>query len=118
MTQPADGDEFRSHWLAFPVSLFLHDREPDGPALSIELRPGGRPAVIEVSGGDVRTRLDEAPSPDLVLEGSPRLILGLLSAHLTPAEAQDRGLTLTGDPAILRRLLREPAPAPIAPATV
>ena len=118
MTQPADGDEFRSHWLAFPVSLFLHDREPDGPALSIELRPGGRPAVIEVSGGDVRTRLGEAPSPDLVLEGSPRLILGLLSAHLTPAEAQDRGLTLTGDPAILRRLLREPAPAPITPATV
>ena len=43
MAQPADGDEFRSHWLTFPVSLFLHDREPDGPALSIELRPGGRP---------------------------------------------------------------------------
>ena len=118
MTQPADCDEFRSHWLTFPVSLFLHDREPDGLALSIELHPGGRPAVIEVSGGEVRTRLGETPSPDLVLEGSPRLILGLLSAHLTPADAQDRGLTLTGDPAILRRLLREPAPAPIAPATV
>jgi hypothetical protein len=110
MTQPADGDEFRSHWLTFPVSLFLHDREPDGPALSIELRPGGRPAVIEVSGGEVRTRLGEAPSPDLVLEGSPRLVLGLLSAHLPPAEAQARGLTITGDPTILRRLLREPAP--------
>jgi len=118
MAEPADGDEFRSHWLTFPVSLFLHDREPDGPPLSIELRPGGRPAVIEVSGGEVRTRLGQAPSPDLVLEGSPRLILGLLSAHLTPAEAQQAGLTITGDPALLRRLLREPAPAPIAPATV
>ena len=50
MAQPAENDEFRSHWLTFPVSLFLHDREPDGPALAIELRPGGRPAVIEVSG--------------------------------------------------------------------
>jgi len=104
MTQPADGDEFRSHWFAFPIAQFLHDREPDGPPLSIELRPGGRPAVVEVSGGEVRTRLGDAPSPDLVLEGSPRLILGLLAAYLTPAEARDRGLTITGDPALLRRL--------------
>jgi len=109
MTQPADGDEFRSHWFAFPIAQFLHDREPDGPPLSIELRPGGRPAVVEVSGGEVRTRLGDAPSPDLVLEGSPRLILGLLAAYLTPAEACDRGLTITGDPAILRRL--QPAAA-------
>ena len=25
MAQPADGDEFRSHWFTFPVALFLHD---------------------------------------------------------------------------------------------
>jgi DNA-binding HxlR family transcriptional regulator len=110
MTQPADGDEFRSHWFAFPVELFLHDRDPDGPPLSIELRTGGRPAVVEVSGGEVRTRLaatpasPSAPSPDLVLDGPPRLILGLLSAHLTPAQATDQGLKITGDPAVLRRL--------------
>src|ERR1700761_6471129 len=101
MTEPADGDEFRSHWFAFPIAQFLHDREPAGPPLSIELRPGGRPAVVEVSGGEVRTRLGAAPSPDLVLEGPPWLVLGLLSAHLTLAEAQAGGLTITGDPAIL-----------------
>jgi DNA-binding HxlR family transcriptional regulator len=111
MAGPADADEFRGHWFAYPVEFFLRDREPDGPPLSIELRPGGRPAVVEISGGEVRTRLGEAPSPDLILEGSPRLILGLLSAHLTPAEARDRGLTITGDPALLRRL--QPAPAPL-----
>ena len=104
MAQPAEDDEFRSHWFAFPVSLFLHDSEPDGPALSIELRTAGRPAVIEVSGGEVRTHLASTPSPDLVLDGSPRLILGLLSAHFTPAQAADLGLKITGDPAILRRL--------------
>jgi DNA-binding HxlR family transcriptional regulator len=104
MAQPADGDEFRSHWFAFPVALFLHDSEPDGPALSIELRTSGRPAVIEVSGGEVRTQLAGARSPDLVLDGSPRLILGLLSAHLSPAQAADQGLKITGDPGILRRL--------------
>jgi len=110
MTPPSDGDEFRSHWLSFPVSLFLHDAAPDGSPLSIELRTGDRPVVIEVSGGEVRTRLGTAASPDLVLDGPPRVILGLLSAHLDAAEAQERGLTITGDPAILRRLQGEPFP--------
>ena len=109
MTQPADGDGFRSHWFTFPVALFLHDSDPDGPPLTIELRPGGRPAVIEVSGGEVRTRLGESPSPDLVLDGPPRLILGLLAAGLTPDQARDGGLTITGDPAVLRRLQQEPS---------
>ena len=105
MAEPADGDEFRNHWFAFPAELFLHDRDPDGPALSIELRTAGRPAVIEVAGGQVRTRLGSAEStPDLSLDGPPRLILGLLSAHLTPAQASDGGLKITGDPAVLRRL--------------
>ncbi len=111
MAQPDEDDEFRSHWFAFPVALFLHDGDPDGPAASIELRTASRPAVIEVSGGEVRTRLGTAPSPDLVLEGSPRLILGLLSAHLAPAQAQDLGLTITGDPAVLRRVQPQPAPS-------
>jgi len=109
MAQPVDGDEFRSHWFAFPVALFLHDSDPDGPPLSIELRPGGRPAVVEVSGGQVTTRLGDAPSPDLVLDGPPRLILGLLAAGLTPAQAREAGLTITGDVAILRRLQPEPS---------
>jgi DNA-binding HxlR family transcriptional regulator len=133
MAEPAEGDEFRSHWLTFPVELFLHDADPDGPPLSIELRPasqvGGqttsqatsqvgsqstsraaaRPAVVEVAGGEVRTRLGSAASPDLILEGSPRLILGLLGAYLTPADAEALGLAITGDPAILRRVQPQPA---------
>ena len=109
MAQPAEDDEFRSHWFAFPVALFLHDSDPDGPPLSIELRPGGRPAVVEVSGGEVRIRLGDTPSPDLVLDGSPRLILGLLSARLTLAQARERGLAISGDTTALRRLQREPS---------
>jgi DNA-binding HxlR family transcriptional regulator len=111
MAQPDDGDEFRSHWFAFPVSLFLSDQDPDGPAVSIELRTASRPAVIEVSGGSVRTRLGTAPSPDLVLSGPPRLILGLLSASLTPAQARELGLTIAGDAEVLRRLQPQPATA-------
>lgn len=110
MIEPADEDEFRSHWFAFPIGLFLTDHDPDGPPLSIELRPGGRPAVIDVSDGQIQLRLGSAGSSthersaDLVLEGQPRLILGLLGGFLTPDQAADLGLLITGDPAILRRL--------------
>ena len=109
MAQPRDDDEFRSHWFSYPVSLFLQDHDPGAPPVSIELRTGDRPAVIEVSGGSVRTRLGTAPAPDLVLTGTPPLILGLLSAHLTPGEAQDLGLQISGDTTILHRVQPEPA---------
>jgi hypothetical protein len=109
MTEPSEGDEFRSQWFTFPVGLFLHDTDPGGPPLSIELRPGGRPAVVEVSGGEVQTRLGSAASPDLILEGGPRIILGLLGTFLSPAQAQELGLVITGDSALLRRL--QPASA-------
>ena len=111
MAEPADHDEFRSHWFAFPVSLFLHDRDPDGPPIAIELRATGRPAVIEVSGGSVRTRLGTTPTPDLVLGGTPQLILGLISAHLTPGQAKEAGLEIEGNVGVLTRLQPETASA-------
>ena len=112
MAQPNDGDEFRSHWFAFPASFFLHDRDPDGPPVTIELRTAGRPAVIEVSGGSVTTRPGTAADPDLVLAGTAPLILGTLSAHLTIDEAAALGLEISGDPAVLERLLPEAATRP------
>jgi DNA-binding HxlR family transcriptional regulator len=112
MADPDGGEEFRSHWFSFAVSVFLRDRDPGAPAASIELRTEGRPAVIEVSGGSVQTRLGPAARPDLVLSGSPRLILGLLSGQLPAARARDLGLTITGDTAILDRVLPEPGTGP------
>ncbi len=114
MAQPNDSDEFRSQWFAFPASLFLHDRDPGGPPVSIELRTGDRPAVIEVSGGTVRTRLGATPDPDLVLSGPAPLILAALTAQLTLDEVARRGLEISGDSAVLARLLPEPAAGPPA----
>jgi DNA-binding HxlR family transcriptional regulator len=91
MTEPEDGEEVRGHWLSLAASFFLHDRDPAAPPASIELRTTARPAVIEISGGQVRTRLGPAPAPDLVLSGSPRLMLGLLMGYCTPSQAQDLG---------------------------
>jgi DNA-binding HxlR family transcriptional regulator len=107
MAEPDEEDQFRSHWFAYPVSIFLRDRDPGGPAVSIELRADGRPAVVEVSGGIVRTRLGGAARPDLVLSGPPRLILALLSGGLPLDQARDRGLEITGDTAVLDRVLPE-----------
>ena len=104
MARPAENDEFRSQWFRFPASLFLHDREPDGPPVAIELRTTGRPAVIEVADGAISTRVGTSPSPDLVLRGSPQLILRLLSAHLTPDAAREAGLEIEGDASVLARL--------------
>ena len=109
MARPADGDEFRSHWFSFPASLFLHDSEPDGPPIAIELRTTGRPAVVEVADGVVSTRLGTTPTPDLILHGSPQVILGLLSAHLTPDAARRAGLEIEGDVGVLARLTGQPA---------
>jgi DNA-binding HxlR family transcriptional regulator len=107
MTEPAEGDEFRGHWFTFPVSYFLHDRDPGGPPLSIELRAASSPAVIEISGGRARTRLGTAAAPDLVLQGEPQLILALFSGALTPAQVADLGLEISGETTVLRRVLPE-----------
>ncbi len=107
MIEPAGGDQFRGHWFAFPASFFLHDRDPGGPPVSIELRTASSPVIIEVSGGSVTTRLGSAAAPDLILAGEPRLILALFAGKLTAAEVTDRGLEISGDASVLQRVLPE-----------
>ena len=111
MVEPADGDQFRGQWFAFPASLFLHDADPGGPPVSIELRTASSPAVIEVSGGSVTTRLGTAEAPDLVLRGEPQLILALITGKLTLVEVTDRGLEISGDASVLERVLPQPVAA-------
>ena len=105
MIEPADGDQFRGHWFSFPAAFFLHDRDPGGPPVSIELRTASDPVVIEVSGGSATTRLGTAEAPDLVLQGEPQLILALFSGHRTAAEVTERGLEISGDASVLQRVL-------------
>jgi DNA-binding HxlR family transcriptional regulator len=111
MIEPAEGDEFRGHWFAFPARFFLRDRDPDGPPVSIELRAASSPAVIEISGGEIRTRLGTTGQPDLVVAGEPRLILGLFADKLTAIQAAELGLEFSGDTGVLDRVLAQPAAA-------
>lgn len=111
MAQPADGDEFRGHWFAFPARFFLRDRDPDGPPVSIELCAADSPVVIEISGGVIRTLLGTAGEPDLAMAGEPRLILALFAGALTASQAAELGLKVSGDLRVLDRVLSPPAVA-------
>lgn len=104
MPEPSGEEVFRSHWLTFPVSEFLRDGQPDGPPISIEVRTGDQPAVIEVGGGRISTYLGSAPLPDLVLEGEAPMVLGVLSGMLELADARRGGLRTEGSTAVLDRL--------------
>lgn len=109
MRQPTGEEQFRSHWLAFPISEFLHDGDPHGGPATIELRTGDQPLTIELREGEVRTRLGAAEPSDLALTGPPALILGVLSGTLSVSEARTRGLRFDGSRKVLRRLRARPA---------
>src|SRR5438874_5072536 len=52
---PAHSDAFRTAWLTIPVELFLSDRAPHEPPVTIELRTEGESMLVEAVDGAVRT---------------------------------------------------------------
>jgi DNA-binding HxlR family transcriptional regulator len=106
---PAEGDAFRSHWLSFPVSEFLADRDPHGPPATIELRTGEQAVTVRARGGSVELVQEACEHPDLVLSAVPRVIVGVLAGALDLAQARALGLRAEGDEALLQRV------APAAP---
>ena len=97
-------DEVRSHWLSMPVKLYLTDRAPGRRPVSIELRTGDQPMLIEAGGGSLRVRPGSAEKPDAILTGAPHLVLGLLLGRIPLAAARARGLRFQGNMAAVRRL--------------
>jgi DNA-binding HxlR family transcriptional regulator len=112
---PAQGDEFRNRWMALPTELFLRDRAPDRPPVTIEVRTEEGSMLIETIGGEVRARAGSSESPDAVLTGSPYLILGLISGALGLGDAEARGLRCEGSrDSVLRVLPGEDGAAALA----
>ncbi len=104
MTEQNPSDAVRSHWLAGALQTMLTDRQPDAPPVTIELRTGDQPIVLQVHGGTIRIRLDSAENPDATLAGPPMPIMGLLLGRLELADAKARAVSLEGEPAILDRI--------------
>ena len=109
MAEPAPDAEFRSHWLAFPAEHLLADRTPDRPPISIEVRTGDQPMLLETVDGGIHARPGAGAHPDAVLSGHPGPILGLLTGRLDLAEAEARGLRLEGDIDAVRRVQPQPS---------
>jgi DNA-binding HxlR family transcriptional regulator len=99
-----ESDEFRSHWLTFPVSEFLTDQTPGGPPFAIELRSGQEPVTIEGREGTVSLNPRPVPDPGLVLSAGPQVLVGFLTGYLDLDTARERGMQTAGDVKLLRRL--------------
>jgi DNA-binding HxlR family transcriptional regulator len=104
MGEIAEGETFRSHWIAHPVAALFPGVDPTRPELTIEVRCSERPMIIRSSQGRVSVEPGQAAAPDLVLTGPPDAVVGLLARRINAAEAKTRGLAITGDPRLLRHL--------------
>ncbi len=104
MAEPRGDEVFRSHWLSFPAAEFLHDSEPTGPPIVIQVRTDDEPVVIDVHDGEVSVRGGSVDVSDLELEGTPPTVLGVLTGRVSIAEARRRGLRVKGDTKVLARL--------------
>jgi|SRR5690242_10229729 len=104
--QPAD-DAVQSHWLAGALEVMLTDHRPDAPPVSLEVRTGDQPIVIEARDGTIHSRVVSADAAAATLTGAPMPIMGLLLGFLDLAQAQERGVDYTGDLAILDRIRAE-----------
>lgn len=111
MSEQKPRDAVQSHWLAWALELMLVDRQPDASPMTIELRIGDQPIVVEARNGYVHTRLGPADDPDATLSGPPRPTLGVLLGLLELTDAKAAGIKFQGDPAILERLGSQLAPA-------
>ncbi|MBS1878601.1 MAG: transcriptional regulator [Actinobacteria bacterium] len=103
MADQAPDDAIRSHWLAAALELMLTDLQPDESPVTVELRTGDQPIAIELGDGAIEIKLGPVESPDAILAGPPRSVLGLLVGMLELADAEAQGVSFEGDPAVLRR---------------
>jgi DNA-binding HxlR family transcriptional regulator len=104
VSRPIADEDFRSHWLVFPLETHLVDHSPDDAPVTIELRTGEHAMVVETKEGVVAVRSGASPNPDAVITGSPSQVLGLMLNRLDLATAKERGLKYEGDVSVLRRV--------------
>jgi DNA-binding HxlR family transcriptional regulator len=100
----ADSEKYRSHWIVHPITSLFPGEDPTRPEVTVEVRCGEAPMTIRSTGGRVRVQPGHATAPDLVLTGPPDATIGLLAQHIDAGEAKARGVAVTGDARVLRRL--------------
>lgn len=67
--------------------------------------------TLETQDGRVRARRGTAGSPDAVVAGPAKLVVGVLSRRIPLDDARRAGLTVTGDVSALERVRPDGSPA-------
>jgi DNA-binding HxlR family transcriptional regulator len=98
---------FRARWLELPLKLMFGGIDPQRPDLQIEVRTADEMLTLTSTAGAVDVRTGPAPSPDVVVTGSPELIVGLMSGVLDKDVAISQGVSILGDFAEVERLRRD-----------
>lgn len=104
MTEERPDDAFQARWLAYAPRWFTTDADPEAPPAVIQVHAADESAVIELRDGAIHTRVGRAANPDLVLDGPPRAVLGLLSGVIDLKRASQLGLSARGRRSLLGRL--------------
>ncbi|MFD6157581.1 winged helix-turn-helix transcriptional regulator [Nocardia sp. NPDC060256] len=104
MTEVRPEDAFRAQWLAYAPAWFVTDVDPAAAPVIIQLSSSGVHAVLEVGAGRINSRTGVAVDPDLVLDGPPHAVLGLLTGVIDIEQATQFGLTTQGRRDVLTRL--------------
>ena len=102
-TGPAPGDEFRGHWLSWPVELFISDDEPDGPPVRIALRVGDEDLILQ-STTRASICILAGSTPDMTWSGPARDPRGSSVAGCRSVQRVSGGCMSSGDLGALRRL--------------
>lgn len=105
MREHKPDDEFRAQWLRLPARLFLADHEPGRPPSAVEVRADGETAVIRAADGAVTLHLGGDPKADATITAEPPLVLALFGGRVSLADAEARGLLVTGSREAVQRIL-------------
>ena len=100
-------DAFRARWLELPLDLMFGGIDRGRPNIEVELRTGDEVLTLKSTAGSVEVRTGPAPSPDVVVTGSPELIVGLMSGALDKDVAMSQGVSILGDFTDVERLRRD-----------
>ena len=101
-------DEFRTHWLKYPLEHLFADAHPDQQPVTVELRTGDQPVVVATDDGAIRAHAGTAEHPDAVVTGDPEVVIGLLRGQFDLRAAKRLGLKVEGDAAALARVAPRP----------
>ncbi len=99
-------DRFEPSWMMLALRALLSDRTAL-VAGTVEIRVNDQCLTVASDGdGVMRVERGAAIEPDASTDGSPQLILGLVSGELTMTQAIRRGLRVRGDRAVASALLQ------------